>query len=103
MADLRGTYLETCRHLIFFAGACFFIELPVASLLYLLSRFMTDLTIRSPGRWLASHLLKLMLAYVVLNYDIQPIDERPAEMMLGDFIVPSRNTMIKVRRRELIQ
>lgn len=64
---------------------------------------MTDLTIRSPGRWLAAHLLKLVLAYVVLNYDIQPIDKRPGEMMLGDFILPSRNTIIKVRRRSPIR
>ncbi|MCJ1423252.1 hypothetical protein MMC29_001134 [Sticta canariensis] len=56
-----------------------------------------------PGRWLASHLLKLMLAYVVLNYDIQPLDKRPADILFADQMVPSRNTIIKVRRRKLIK
>ena len=58
------------------------------------------LTARSPGRWLVAHQLKLMLAYVTLNYDIQHISQRPSNFVFGDSIIPSPTSTMKVRRRK---
>ena len=60
------------------------------------------LTICSPGRWLVAHQMKLMLAYIVLNYDVQHIAQRPANVVFGDTLVPSRSATMKVRRRKQI-
>ncbi|KAJ6026922.1 uncharacterized protein N7446_004475 [Penicillium canescens] len=54
-----------------------------------------------PGRWFASHHLKLVLAYIVVHYDIQPLQERPLNHIWGEHPVPSPNTLIKVRRRKV--
>ena len=56
--------------------------------------------ISSPGRWFAAHLLKLLVAYTTLNYEIQPIAKRPQNTVFGDSIVPSWGRRIKVRRRK---
>ena len=56
--------------------------------------------IDSPGRWLVSHQLKLMLAYVTMNYDIQYIAQRPLNRVFGDAIVPSDTATMTVRRRK---
>ncbi|KAI9375930.1 hypothetical protein BJX61DRAFT_492576 [Aspergillus egyptiacus] len=53
-----------------------------------------------PGRWFASHLIKLLLAYVTIHYDIQPLKERPLNQVLGDHVIPPRQTTILVRRRK---
>ncbi|KAL9134254.1 MAG: hypothetical protein Q9175_004568 [Cornicularia normoerica] len=52
-----------------------------------------------PGRWFAVQNLKLMIAYITLNYEIQPIDKRPESLVFGDANVPSMSACIKVRRR----
>ena len=54
---------------------------------------------RSPGRWFAVQNLKLMIAYITLHYEIQPIDKRPESLVFGDANVPSMSACIKVRRR----
>ena len=46
--------------------------------------------------------LKLLLAYVVAHYDIEPLDSRPINRIFGDAIVPSSTTKIKVRRRSRV-
>lgn len=74
---------------------------PVTSL-YPRTWFMARLTIHSPGRWLAAYTLKLMLAYITLNYDIQPLTERRADIIFGDFIIPSRETTVMIRRRKAL-
>ncbi|KAL8797974.1 MAG: hypothetical protein Q9182_007066 [Xanthomendoza sp. 2 TL-2023] len=53
-----------------------------------------------PGRWFAGHILQLMVAYITLNYDIQPLGHRPVNLVFGDSIFPPRGTTIKVRRRK---
>ena len=58
------------------------------------------LTMGSPGRWLVAHQLKLMLAYVALNYDIQHIGQRPMNFVFGDSLIPSPTATMKVRRRK---
>ncbi|KAL2126381.1 hypothetical protein VTI74DRAFT_1020 [Chaetomium olivicolor] len=52
-----------------------------------------------PGRWFAVRLLKLIIAYIVLHYDIKPLGHRPANISFGDASIPSFSTKIVVRRR----
>ena len=54
----------------------------------------------SPGRWLAAHQLKLMLAYMSVNYEIQHMAQRPANWVLGDVLIPSDTATMMVRRRK---
>ena len=54
----------------------------------------------SPGRWLVAHQLKLMLAYVTLNYDIKHINERPVNRVFGDSIIQPHTATMIVRRRK---
>lgn len=57
-------------------------------------------TCSSPGRWLAAHQMKLLIAYIVLNYDMRPLTRRPSNHVFGDSIVPSHSAKIMVRRRK---
>lgn len=53
----------------------------------------------SPGRWFASHLMKSFLSYLLVNYDMEPLKERPLNLMMGDLLIPPPSTTIRVRRR----
>lgn len=54
----------------------------------------------SPGRWFASHVMKLTLSYIALKYEIQHLKNgRPTNYIIGDVIVPPHNVKITVRRR----
>lgn len=53
-----------------------------------------------PGRFFASAELKMMLAYIMMNYDVQPLEHRPENKVYGQVIVPSMNTTIKIKRRK---
>lgn len=53
----------------------------------------------SPGRWFATHLLKLIVSFIVINYDIESLSNRPSNDIHGYFDIPSRTATIKVRRR----
>ncbi|CAG8402472.1 unnamed protein product [Penicillium salamii] len=53
-----------------------------------------------PGRWFASHLLKLLLSYIIINYDIEPLRERPLNITMGDLVFPPPGATIRLRRRE---
>lgn len=55
----------------------------------------------SPGRWFASHLLKHILAYIAVHYNIQPFNERPLNNIMGEHSIPPPQTVIKVRRRKV--
>lgn len=47
-------------------------------------------------------MLKLMIAYIVLHYDIKPLDHRPENISFGDASIPSFTTTIMVRRRKAV-
>ncbi|KAI6715419.1 hypothetical protein JHW43_002045 [Diplocarpon mali] len=53
-----------------------------------------------PGRFFASQQLKLVLAYIATNYDIQPIDLRPENNWLVGSQGPPLNVQVRIRRRE---
>ena len=54
----------------------------------------------SPGRWFAVHVLKLMIAYITINYDIEPVEKLSKNIKFGDANYPSFATQIRVRRRK---
>ena len=56
-----------------------------------------------PGRFFAANELKLLLAYMVLNYDIEMLAKRPAGTWVGQVSLPDMKATIKVRRRNLQQ
>ncbi|KAK7523788.1 cytochrome P450 [Phyllosticta citriasiana] len=53
-----------------------------------------------PGRFFVAYVLKMMLAYMVLNYEIKPLDRRPSYKWLGMVMIPPTGTSIQVRRKE---
>lgn len=52
-----------------------------------------------PGRFFAANELKLLMAYMVLNYDLEMLPSRPESKWLGTALVPPMKATIKVRRR----
>ena len=54
----------------------------------------------SPGRWFAAHELKLLLASIVLHYEIGVLDERPVTKFISDTPLPPFGGKLKVRRRK---
>jgi len=54
-----------------------------------------------PGRFFAANNVKIILAHLLLNYDVQPFDTRPPNISIGDIsVVPVKATMM-VRRRDI--
>ncbi len=52
----------------------------------------------SPGRFFAAHQLKLLLAYIVLHYELQP-REKVELKYVTDFVLPPVKEKVLVRRR----
>ena len=57
------------------------------------------LPLYSPGRFFASQQLKLLLANIMMKYDIEPLASRPQNQWLNNTIGPPVFDKIKVRRR----
>ncbi|KAJ4355133.1 hypothetical protein N0V95_003215 [Ascochyta clinopodiicola] len=53
-----------------------------------------------PGRFFAANELKLLLAYIALKYDIQPLKVRPTPIAFGSVMTPNPNVAIKIRRKK---
>lgn len=53
-----------------------------------------------PGRFFAANELKLLLAYIALNYDIEPMKIRPEPIAFGSVMTPDQNVSIRVRRKK---
>jgi len=53
-----------------------------------------------PGRFFASQEMKLMLATVVMHYDILPLEKRPVNSRLTTAKVPSAQAEMRVRKRQ---
>ena len=63
-------------------------------------RITDALYMNSPGRFFASPQLKLLLAQIVLKYEIQPLAEKPERPWLNSTIGPPIWEILKIRRRE---
>ncbi|EPE27439.1 Cytochrome P450 [Glarea lozoyensis ATCC 20868] len=53
-----------------------------------------------PGRFFAAQQLKLVLAYIAMNYEIEPVAQRPANHWFVGSSGPPLETTIRIRRRE---
>ncbi|KAL5363166.1 cytochrome P450 [Aspergillus floccosus] len=54
-----------------------------------------------PGRHFALHLLKMIVAYTVLNYDIEPLNKRPENIAFGHHVLVPPSATVRVRRRQV--
>jgi cytochrome P450 len=52
-----------------------------------------------PGRYLASDTLKLIIAYITLNYELRPTGPRPSNVWFRSMILPPVSARIAVKRR----
>lgn len=46
-----------------------------------------------------NHELKMLLAYVLMNYEVPYLEKRPENQWFGQSIVPPMKATIKVRRK----
>lgn len=53
-----------------------------------------------PGRFFASNTLKITLAYVLMNYDLEKLPERPANFTFGFGLLPPFKGKIRFKRRK---
>ncbi|KAJ4490988.1 cytochrome P450 [Lentinula aciculospora] len=55
-----------------------------------------------PGRFFASMELKILMAYLLMNYEFRfPDGKRPPEELLGDVNIPNTKAIVHIRRRQL--
>ncbi|KAI8623685.1 cytochrome P450 [Xylariaceae sp. FL1651] len=54
-----------------------------------------------PGRWFATRVMKLLIAYVALHYDIKPLPEDAERFSVGDTKFHHSTAKMVVRRRKL--
>lgn len=57
----------------------------------------------SPGRFFAANVLKAMMAYLVMNYDVKLKDgetERPKDFEFGHITIPNPDAKVMFRRRQ---
>ena len=54
-----------------------------------------------PGRFFVAHELKMVLAYLFLNYDLKLLPGRPSRRWIGAMLVPAVDTCIELRRRKV--
>ncbi|KAL2043499.1 hypothetical protein N7G274_003806 [Stereocaulon virgatum] len=52
-----------------------------------------------PGRFFASQMMSLALAYVVQNYDVEHISKRPKSQPILNILMPPTSATIRIRRR----
>ena len=53
----------------------------------------------SPGRFFVSHELKMFLAYMLMNYDVEPLAERPPNKWMGAVVLPPMKATLRVKRK----
>lgn len=54
----------------------------------------------SPGRFFVAHEFKIILAYLLHNYELKPMDEKPKGMWIGGTVVPPVQVKIEIKRRK---
>ncbi|KAI1743146.1 cytochrome P450 [Xylaria scruposa] len=53
-----------------------------------------------PGRFFAASELKLMLAYILMNFDLEMLDDRPKGKWIGVLRTPATGASIRVRKKK---
>ncbi|KJZ76954.1 hypothetical protein HIM_03831 [Hirsutella minnesotensis 3608] len=56
-----------------------------------------------PGRFFVAHELKLIMAHLLLHYDMQSLSSRPEPRWLGATIIPPLGASINIRRKKVPQ
>ncbi|KAE8377154.1 cytochrome P450 [Aspergillus bertholletiae] len=51
-----------------------------------------------PGRWFSFQIMKIVIAYLVINYDIEPLEKRPDNIVFADLNIPHLSHVIRVKR-----
>ncbi|KAL9111113.1 MAG: hypothetical protein Q9227_004376 [Pyrenula ochraceoflavens] len=54
-----------------------------------------------PGRYFAVLLEKLIAAYVLVNYEVEMLEQKPESRWVGEVVLPMRGKGLKVRRRKV--
>lgn len=54
----------------------------------------------SPGRFFVAQELKAFFAYLLMNYDIKPLAERPMGGWLGKTLIPPTHATMEIRKRK---
>lgn len=54
-----------------------------------------------PGRWFAANLQKLALSHLVMDYDFERVDVRPAGVRKVTLVEPCGRSLITLRKREI--
>lgn len=54
-----------------------------------------------PGRFFAATVLKLLLALLVLDYEVKPFETRPLNLEVGETLLPDPKVKMLVKRREV--
>jgi cytochrome P450 len=54
-----------------------------------------------PGRFFAATEMKLLVAYIMMNYDVKPLTIRPPNSFIAGSIIPPMKKTISVRRKKL--
>jgi len=54
-----------------------------------------------PGRFFAATEMKLLVAYIVMNYDVKALTTRPPNSFIAGSIIPPMKATISVRRRKM--
>lgn len=52
-----------------------------------------------PGRFFVAHELKMLVAYLLLNYDLKPLDERPPPSCIGRTMIPPTKSTMELKRK----
>ena len=52
-----------------------------------------------PGRFFAIQELKLLIAHMVLHYDIEPLATRPSNIWMGGLVFPPMKASVRIKRR----
>lgn len=58
------------------------------------------LTAYSPGRFFVAHELKMVVANLLLNYELKTLSERPKPQWIGVTVVPPVEAKIEIKRRK---
>lgn len=56
-----------------------------------------------PGRFFAVHVMKLMLGHLLIEYEMEPLKEKPKTVQIGDMEFPSGEAVVRMRRRKTKQ
>ena len=56
---------------------------------------------RSPGRFFVAYEIKMIVVYLLMNYDIKRIPERPKTRWFGATLIPALGAQISLRKRRV--